>query len=166
MSKKRIGGALIAMLWAFTQVFAQSDSDDVWALLASQTQAVGGFTQELFDEDGVLVERSSGRYAVLRPGFFRWEIESPDRQLIVVSGTQLWHYDIDLAAATRRNTATQNEFTALELLAGDSEELRGRFDVQRLDSSRVRLIPLFSQAGFNSVDIAWEGSAVVGMVVQ
>jgi chaperone LolA len=149
-----------------TAALAQNETEDVWALLSAQSQASGVFVQELFDDNGELLERSSGRYAVLRPGFFRWEIEDPDQQMIVVSGTQLWHYDIDLAAATRRDTSQSNEFTPLELLAGDSDELHERFEAQRLGPSRVRLIPTFPQAGFASVDIAWEGDGVIAMDVQ
>ncbi|WOJ94080.1 outer-membrane lipoprotein carrier protein LolA [Congregibacter variabilis] len=156
---------VMVLLWG-TAALAQNETEEVWILLAAQSQASGGFVQELFDESEELLERSSGRYAVLRPGFFRWEIEDPDQQMIVVSGTQLWHYDIDLAAATRRDTSQSNEFTPLELLAGDSDELRGRFEAQRLGPARVRLIPTFPQAGFASVDIAWEGDAVIAMDVQ
>lgn len=147
------------------QVFAQSAGDDVWALLASQSQASGSFVQELSDEDGELLERTRGRYAVLRPGFFRWEIQSPDEQLIVVSGTDLWHYDRDLAAATRRDTSQTNEFTPLELLAGDSGELREKFSTEPLGPAKARLMPTFPQAGFASVDITWVGEEVVAMVV-
>lgn len=156
----------VAVLLSGTAALAQNETEDVWILLAAQSQASGAFVQELFDENEELLERSSGRYAVLRPGFFRWEIEDPDQQMIVVSGTVLWHYDIDLAAATRRDTSQSNEFTPLELLAGDSDELRERFETQRLGPSRVRLIPTFPQAGFASVDIAWEGRAVIAMDVQ
>jgi outer membrane lipoprotein carrier protein len=158
--------AFVALTLACTQAFAQNETEEVWILLAAQSQASGGFLQELFDENDELLERSSGRYAVLRPGFFRWEIDSPDQQMIVVSGTTLWHYDIDLAAATRRDTTQSNEFTPLELLAGDSGELRSRFQAQRLGPSRVRLIPTFTQAGFASVDIGWEEGAIVAMDVQ
>ena len=80
--------------------------------------ASGQFIQELYDEEGELLERSSGRYAILRPGFFRWEIDYPDRQLLLVSGDLFWHYDIDLATATRRKTGDDQSFAPLALLGG------------------------------------------------
>ncbi|WP_439106916.1 outer membrane lipoprotein chaperone LolA [Congregibacter sp.] len=166
MLRKIMALLFLALFLESAAVLAQDDADDVWRLLASQSQASGAFLQELSDEDGELLERSSGRYAVLRPGFFRWEIDYPDQQMIVVSGAQLWHYDIDLAAATRRDTSDNNAFTPLELLAGDSDELREKFATERLGPSRVRLVPTFPQAGFASVDIAWEADAVVAMDVQ
>lgn len=145
---------------------AQGDAARVWALLEAQTQASGRFFQELYSEDDELLERSRGKYAVLRPGFFRWEIEYPDKQLIVVAGSELWHYDIDLAAATRRNTQDGREFTPLELLAGNSGEMRERFSVEALDEDRYRLIPRFPQAGFASVEISWANGEIVAMAVR
>lgn len=165
MFKAIISALTAGLLLNAAQGLAQSESDDVWALLASQSQARGSFVQELSDEDGELLERTRGLYAVLRPGFFRWEIQEPDQQLIVVSGTDLWHYDRDLAAATRRDTSQTNEFTPLELLAGDSDELREKFTTQVLGPGEVRLVPTFPQAGFASVDITWEDEAVVAMAV-
>ena len=166
MLTKGFTTAFIALLLACGQTLAQNEVEEVWSVLAAQSQASGTFVQELFDEKEQRLERSSGRYAVLRPGFFRWEIDSPDRQMIVVSGTRLWHYDIDLAAATRRDTSRNNEFTPLELLAGETADLRDRFEVQALGPLQVRLIPRFAQAGFASVDIAWEAGEVVSMDVQ
>lgn len=166
MSLGRYSRFFVALAGSLIASAAAGDPDEIWTLLASQSQASGTFLQELTDEEGELLERSSGRYAVLRPGFFRWEIESPDQQLIVVSGTQLWHYDIDLGAASRRDTGQSEEFTPLELLAGDSYELQGRFETEQLGPALVRLTPAFPQAGFASVDVGWENGAVVSMSVQ
>lgn len=138
----------------------------LWNLLAAQEQASGRFMQEIYAEDGELLERSSGRYAVLRPDFFRWEIDYPDRQQIVVAGNVLWHYDIDLAAASRRDTRENSEFNALELLAGDSDELRERFAVEVLGTDSYRLVPRFAQAGFTAVDMSWREGAIVAMEIS
>lgn len=142
------------------------DESDIWERFEAQDQASGRFVQELFAEDGSLLETSEGRYAVLKPGFFRWEIEEPDRQLILVSGEVLWHYDIDLATATRRPSKAQGEFTPLELLAGEGDELRERFRVEALEAERYRLIPTFAGAGFGAVELTWAGTQVVGMRIS
>jgi outer membrane lipoprotein carrier protein len=161
--------AIVAMLgMAFSIATAAADQNDtrLWELLSAQDQASGRFLQEIYAEDGELLERSSGRYAVLRPDFFRWEIDYPDRQQIVVAGDVLWHYDIDLAAASRRDTRENSEFNALELLAGDSDELRERFAVEVLGDDRYRLVPRFVQAGFTAVDLSWRDGAIIGMEIS
>jgi outer membrane lipoprotein carrier protein len=138
----------------------------LWALLAAQEQASGRFVQEMHSEEGDLIERSSGRYAVLRPGYFRWEIESPDRQQIFVAGDELWHYDVDLATASRRDTGGGSDFTPLELLGGDTASLRERFSVEQLDEAVFRLIPNYPQAGFSSVELTWSAGEIVAMKIR
>ena len=166
MSKLLTTLTTLVLCLPFATLQAQIEEQEVWRLLAAQSQASGDFVQELSDEEGELLERSSGRYAVLRPGYFRWEISSPDQQLIVVSGSRLWHYDVDLAAATRRDTSESREFTPLELLAGESDDLKAKFSTQAMGPSRVRLTPTFPQAGFAWVEVTWKGDAVVAMVVE
>ena len=56
----------------------------------------GNFVQEQYGSDGVLQGTSSGTFKMLRPGYFSWEISSPDSQLILVTPQFLWHLDRDL----------------------------------------------------------------------
>lgn len=137
----------------------------LWALLAAHEQAQGAFVQTLLSETGDAAEESKGRYAVLRPGYFRWEISWPDQQLLVVANNVLWHYDIDLATATRRDRPSEaaGQFTALELLGGDNADLAQRFYVESVGPERFRLIPRFAQAGFASVEMQWRDGALVNM---
>ncbi|MEL7046553.1 MAG: outer membrane lipoprotein chaperone LolA [Pseudomonadota bacterium] len=145
--------------------FPAAADEVLWSRLDAQAQAQGRFLQEVFDENGELLERSSGRYAVLKPGFFRWEIEYPDRQEIVVAQETLWHYDMDLATVTKRSLDADGAFTALDLLARDGSELAERFSVERLEDQSYRLVPRFPQAGFAAVVLSWKGEQIVAMEV-
>lgn len=155
----------LAAVLVLSFVGSATADEQLWGLLEAQEAASGQFIQELYDEEGELLERSSGRYAVLRPGYFRWEIEYPDRQLLLVSGDQLWHYDIDLATATRRNTGGDKAFSPLELLGGDLEELRGRFRVTRLSDGDFQLQPTYPAAGFAQVEMHWDGPLLRAMEI-
>jgi len=152
-----------AALWAATDA---QDGAGLWQRLAAQDQAQGRFRQELYDEGGALMERSGGRYAVMKPGYFRWEIMQPDRQEIVVADGVLWHYDVDLATVSRREVDEDGAFTALDLLARDTPELAARFHVERLAEGRFRLLPRFGGAAFSAVDVTWDGNALVEMLVS
>lgn len=143
-----------------------SQTDDLWTLLEEQKQARGRFIQELFDETGELLERSSGQYAVLRPEYFRWDIEFPDRQQVLLKQGELWHYDIDLASVTRRSAEEAGAFTPLELLGGKRAALEPRFAVEDLGEARYRMIPRFAGAGFASVDISWENGEIIAMAIR
>lgn len=153
---------LSALLWVATSVMAE---EQLWALLAAQEAASGRFLQELYDEQGDLLERSSGRYAVLRPGYFRWQIDYPDKQLLLVSGEVLWHYDIDLATATQRSIGGDANFAPLELLGGDIETVRERFSVETLDASVYRLQPIYPGASFSAVQMNWQDGTLQAMEI-
>ena len=151
-----------------------AESTALWARLAGLDQAQGRFEQALYSERGELLERSSGRYALLKPGFLRWEIERPDRQRLVVAAGQIWHYDIDLATATRRALRRGESFSALDLLTADTASLRQRFQVEVLgDNSgensgdqRYRLLPLFPGAEFAVLELTWRDGRLRAMSIR
>jgi len=158
--------ALLALVLVLGSGLAQAVSgndDRLWRWLTAEEAASGAFEQRVYDEQGELLERSSGHYAILRPGYFRWEIEAPDRQLLLVAADTLWHYDLDLATATRRSTAGDQAFAPLQLLGGDVDELRRRFAVEALDDEHWRLRPTWPQAGFQSVVLGWQDALLTSM---
>ena len=70
-------------------------SEVTWPL-EGQNMASGTFRQTVTDINGVLAFSSTGRFAALKPSYFRWEIESPDRQLLVSTPQGFWQWDKDL----------------------------------------------------------------------
>lgn len=136
----------------------------LWAHLEGQDSASGSFLQEIYDEQGELLERSGGHYAVLKPHFFRWEIDTPDRQLLLLNNGQLWHYDRDMATVTRR-AADNQQLTPLQLLGADAARLADKFQVQDLGGQRYRLTPTYESAGFAQIEMHWDGEALVMMEV-
>lgn len=81
------------------------------------------FTQVVTDGRGDVVQRASGKLAIVRPGKFRWELtpegggQSP--QLMVADGKNLWFYDSDLEQVSVKPAATALTATPASLLAGD-----------------------------------------------
>lgn len=140
-----------------------ADVERFWQWLEAFRGAAGHFEQSLYDDSGELLQSSEGRYAILRPGFFRWEIEAPDRQLVVASGDLLWHYDLDLATATQRRAS--EAATPLQLLGEPVAALRDRFTVDAIDDSRFLLTPNYPQAGFASLELQWQAGMLLGMSV-
>jgi len=53
-----------------------------------------------------------------RPGRFRWDYQTPYRQLIVADGKQLWTYDEDLEQATVKDLDAALSSTPAMLLSG------------------------------------------------
>jgi outer membrane lipoprotein carrier protein len=157
---------LASLLAPLVAVTAPDSEEGLWQRLAGRDAAAGRFLQELYDENGELMERSTGRYAILKPHFFRWEIDDPDRQILLVSGDTLWHYDVDLATATQRRSDAPGAFGPLELLGGDIASLRARFQVEALTADRYRLLPTYPQAGFSAVVLEFDGAELSAMQVR
>lgn len=59
-----------------------------------------GFEQVLLDDELKVVKETRGRFALQRPGRFRWDYEAPNAQTIVSDGRKLWVYDVELAQVT------------------------------------------------------------------
>ena len=68
---------------------------DVLAVLASGKACPDQFIQRIVTPEGELLETSEGQFS-LRPHFMRWQIESPDQQLLIVNENTLTQIDWDL----------------------------------------------------------------------
>lgn len=101
---------------------AQGSSLERFQLLLRTTQsATADFEQKVFDRNRKLVQESSGRFAFLRPGRFRWAYTKPHSQLLVGDGERLWVYDRDLNQVTVRRTSRALGSIPAALLAGASD---------------------------------------------
>ena len=77
-------------------------AEDTWPL-EGQNTASGTFHQTVMDINGAVAFSSTGRFAALKPHHFRWEIESPDRQLLVATPEAFWQWDKDLDVVILRD---------------------------------------------------------------
>lgn len=58
------------------------------------------FEQTIVDTQGQVTQRASGQLSIQRPGKFRWDYDTPYKQLVLGDGEELWTYDADLEQAT------------------------------------------------------------------
>ena len=77
-------------------------AEDSWPLEGRNT-ASGTFHQTVNDINGALAFSSTGRFAALKPDHFRWEIKSPDRQLLIATPDAFWQWDKDLDVVILRD---------------------------------------------------------------
>ena len=125
----------------------------------------GEFLQRQYARDGSVTAESEGRFRLLRPGYFAWEISSPDSQLIIANPQYLWHHDRDLETVTRRPLASSEAMTPLQVLGGDGEALRRDYVVSRDDEGRFVLQPQNPDAGFLQLSLTIAGNEIHGMEV-
>lgn len=120
----------------------------------------GDFSQSQFGDGDTVLSRSSGRFKLLRPFFFSWEILSPDNQLIVANAEYLWHYDIDLQTATRRPVVGNVEASPLQILGGDESALRDQYTVTRDADDTFTLTPDGDGHSFRRLTVTFAGDTI------
>lgn len=125
---------------------------DVLLELAEKNSFAGRFTQHVVSADGVLLESSAGQFRMLRPDFFWWQIESPERQLLVAAGDTLTQIDWDLEVVVEREITTQTR-SALHWLLAPRSELEESFAIE-ITGTEARLTPREDGIGFLSIAIS------------
>jgi len=140
--------------------------------LSSEDRLQGDFEQIHSDPQGRELERSRGRFTLLRPGYLRWEILEPEPQLLVSDLEYLWHHDIDLATATRRRLDDTVRLSPGQLLSGDPQALNRFYDIVKVTTTtggeHYILRPrseLRADAGFASMELTLHGQRVHEMRV-
>ena len=89
------------------------------------------FTQMVTDRNGRVVQRSSGEFAIARPGKFRWSVDKPYQQLLVGDGERVWVYDPDLNQVVKRRNDQALGSTPAALLSG-RDDVEAAFDWREL----------------------------------
>ena len=140
-------------------------TDELLIKLAGIEQLQGSFQQVQKGLDGKVMAETSGRFQLLRPGFFSWEILAPDSQLIVANPEFLWHHDRDLETVTRRLVAGSEQLAPLQVLGGDENILRERFTVSRSSEQAWTLIPVAGDPGFQQLVLTFSDGVIEGMEI-
>lgn len=124
------------------------------------------FSQTLIEADSEHTRRSEGRFYLHRPGRFRWDYASPDPQLVVADGEQLWLFDPELEQVTVRALDEGLSGTPAMLLSGegrleDSFRIGAAYREEGLDW--VELAPLEEAADFAAVRVGFESGKLAAM---
>ena len=125
---------------------------DVLDDIAGRAGFTGSFEQQVFDTSDVLLATSEGEFAVLRPSAFRWEVQAPDQQLLIINEGVLWQYDRDLETVIRR-PAPEGEASPLQLLTADRNALEARYQIAPVEEG-LELTPLQRNDLFQRLVIA------------
>ncbi|MEM7407580.1 MAG: outer membrane lipoprotein chaperone LolA [Pseudomonadota bacterium] len=133
--------------------FSAEARDDLESFLNGLKSLTADFSQRLLDENNKLLETSSGKLYVRRPGNFRWDYQHPYPQEIVGSKGYVWVYDSDLEQVSVKpmDAALGN---SPALLLTSEEPLGSLFKVRSIGESDginwVELKPLGEDAAFSS----------------
>ncbi len=160
-----LAGLTVCFLFGILRSEAADPATELSARLETLEHLQGRFEQRQYDDTGQLVQVSGGRFRLLRPDYFSWEIDSPDSQLVIAGPEFIWHHDRDLETVTRRPVSGNVDATPLQVLGGDESVLREQFTVSALAEEQYRLEQRGVDAGFRELTLRFAGDTIVGMEV-
>ncbi|MBA6412314.1 outer membrane lipoprotein chaperone LolA [Parahaliea sp. F7430] len=144
---------------------AADDSEALLAQLSGTESLQGNFIQQQYHSDSSVAIKSTGRFKLLRPGYFSWEIESPDSQLIIATPEYLWQHDRDLETVTRRPMGGSQAMSPLQVLGGDAAALSEQYQVTAQGQGRFLLTPQAEQSAFKSLVVSFAQQQLIGMEI-
>lgn len=160
----RITTFLIGFMFS-ASLFAQTDANELSQKLASLDGLSGQFQQTLHDAQGEVLQESSGKFLLKRPGLFRWETQDPFPQLLVSNLENIWLYDPDLEQVTIRTYDSRLSQTPALLLSGDVEQINEHYIVKKVSETKYELTPKGSQDLFTVLVVVFEESQLSKMVL-
>jgi len=170
--RRKITGLLCVALACATPAFTQgSGGTPLDTYLAQLKTLRAAFEQSVTDGRGDTVQRSTGKFVILRPGRFRWEVTqdgTTSAQLMVADGKNLWFYDRDLEQVSVK-PATVLTATPASLLSGGGD-VRALFTVslagKRDGLDWVRVVPRTGDADFREAQLAFTRGELKRMVLK
>lgn len=157
----RLSKLLIVIGIIFLPLTGWADSaTDLTQVLNNLHSLQANFTQRVYDAHGNVLQQANGQMTLQRPGKFRWQTQSPSKQLLIADGRRVWFYDIDLAQATVQTQQSSNPNSPALLLSGSTEALTHDFIINSAPSalagSKVFILQPHNNNGlFKSVNLAF-----------
>lgn len=132
--KKIIQSFVFVILVITSLAFAQNDNAAIrlGKLLSKFQTYQAKFNQITYNNKGTVIQKTHGRVLIKRPGGFRWETDTPTKQIIVIYGKILWTYDVALQQATKRSLDQKANINPSSLLSGSVSDLMNQFSVTML----------------------------------
>jgi outer membrane lipoprotein carrier protein len=162
-SKPLLGVVLLA---SFMSHVNAADVDDLAGKLVMLTTFAGDFQQTLVDDEGEVLQESSGVFSLKRPGYFYWETQEPFPQLLVSDLSNIWLYDPDLEQATVKPYDDSVSQTPALLLSGDVSKMKESYIVSKKTDNEYMLIPNNQQELFVQLIVTFSSDQLSSMSLQ
>ncbi len=127
------------------------------------------FKQTVLDDNKKVVQQSSGKLAIQRPGKFSWIYTAPYEQQIVADGDELWVYDVDLDQVTVKPMSSGLASAPIMILMKQND-ITEEFTVSEIGQRKflywVELQPNSQDLEYTHVYIGLENESVKAMELR
>ncbi|EGG95477.1 Outer membrane lipoprotein carrier protein LolA [gamma proteobacterium IMCC1989] len=153
-------------LSVFTTMANAADVDVLAEKLVQLSTFSGDFRQTLIDDQGEVLQESTGVFFLERPGYFHWETIAPFPQLLVSDLASIWLYDPDLEQVTVRPYDESVSQTPALLLSGDVSKMSASYEVVQTTDNQFSLTPKSQQELFTQLMVEFAEGQLVSMSLQ
>lgn len=129
--------ALLLLLLSSGAVAATPGAERLEDYLKGLKTLSSRFQQTTLSADGGRMAESRGTLYLMRPGKFRWEYDSPVKQLIIADGKRVWLHDLELDQVSHQGQNKALSGTPAQLLAAE-EPVDRHFKVSPWDGGDER----------------------------
>lgn len=153
----------LLVLLCSTNVFAQTSEQELYKILSSVKSLQASFFQQVLDDQGEILQESTGTLALQKPGKFRWHYGPPYSQDIVADGKNLWMFDIELAQATVQPLELALGSAPIILLT-DIRPLGEDFEIRPMDDGIglrwLALVPKILDTEFYRIELGMDDQVI------
>lgn len=121
------------------------------------------FAQTVYGANGKVLQVATGKMDFKKPNLFRWEILTPDHNLLMTNGTTLWNYDETLEQVVIKPFDMQHTVSPISCLFADPTE---NFSVQQLSTNIYKLTPLKENSSFKYLELTLANSKLKSLKID
>jgi len=166
MNPVRVLLLLVAILLCPVSVLAKDATQRLHAFITEVRTLSADFDQTVFDPNQKEIQSAQGTLYLQRPGRFRWDYTSPNKQLLVGDGKKVWFYDAELEQVTVKNQDAALGGSPAMLLSGD-QPLEQSFNVTERGTQDgldwLELSPKAKDTEFSAVRLGFRADALEAM---
>lgn len=127
------------------------------------------FTQVVMDPNLRKVKQSNGTLLIKRPNRFRWDYATPNKEIIVADGKNVWMYDVELQQVTVKPLDGTLAASPAVLLSG-SNDVGENFKIKDLGENGgmawVQMTPKVKDTDFRDVRLGFRNGMVAVMELK
>lgn len=139
------------------------------AYLKGLTSLKSDFKQVTFNADRTTMMEARGTFYLQRPGRFRWEYDTPNRQVILADGARVYIHDLDLEQVSHQSQAKALRGTPALLLA-DGGPIDKHFTTKSIGSGDgrdwVELRPKAEDTDVVRIELGFGRSELESMIME
>ncbi len=161
--------SLVLVAMAGTGTASAAGADRLDDYLKGLNSLRSSFHQFTFNADRTRMMEGRGTLYLQRPGRFRWEYDSPNKQVIVADGKRVYLHDLELDQVSHQSQQKALRGTPALLLAG-GEPIESHFSVRAIDSSDgrdwVELIPKDKETDVVRIELGFSGENLDSLIME